>query len=808
MEEYAYTRTNDSEDDLLDMPLVRRAKGQAKGESTGQATGGAKGTATGGATKSRSRSSSDEDIPLVRKRSPKKNAPQVAAEAKKSPPQEEFFVFEDIEEQLKEKSKQLPKRKVIDYTKTSLGAQIFEPPKKKYTSVQKSPKKSIKSPAKKKAQAAQGQEEQQIGGEGPSTGPSKTYSEEECEAFISAASKVQVKEKFMNPITKKEITKGSAAYNKYIKDCQAKLTVETKESMKKEKETETSKFGQRKVYRCEDYKTQTTGSFEPNPHQIKARNRFGKILDKQVEENIRGLLLYYGLGSGKTCTYAMIADLYHKKFPDRPIFVFTPGSLRTNFLEQYCSFCGMNPKDVAKYFAFYSINDTSILKKLPKKLPPSLVIVDEVHKLTHGKSNDSPIISLIYDVINNSDDVNIVSGSGTPIETNLEELFYLTNLHIKDKFDIMPDFKSMFKWKEGVFYPKNKDKFLELFGSYISYYDPQKRLESSNKKSFPTVYYKNVYVPINPEREMAFIDIVNEENERMKKPNEELKFRDYEKYKKQKQNYFIATSRLKSSQYSNFYYPVLDSKKYKPGTEKAEKEEEEQKETSDLPVSIEDGGDDNLPRNAFPTGTPMNIGVPDKLKEEGGWITKQLLEDLYDQGEKIKQIVDDIETHEGKHAVYTRFKTYFGSRLLGAILDLKEIPYVYFDGDMDDKDRVRILEQFNSPENINGDKIKVIILTSAGSAGINLKEIRRFHILEQYFNLSYLKQVVGRGNRYLSHQRLPENKRNLTVLNYFLQLSDDELTNNYSSDVLSFKKGKDKDNSISNVRELLQNLDI
>ena len=28
----------------------------------------------------------------------------------------------------------------------------------------------------------------------------------------------------------------------------------------------------------------------------------------------------------------------------------------------------------------------------------------------------------------------------------------------------------------------------------------------------------------------------------------------------------------------------------------------------------------------------MNIGVPDKLKEEGGWITKQLLEDLHDQG--------------------------------------------------------------------------------------------------------------------------------------------------------------------------------
>ena len=200
--------------------------------------------------------------------------------------------------------------------------------------------------------------------------------------------------------------------------------------------------------------------------------------------------------------------------------------------------------------------------------------------------------------------------------------------------------------------------------------------------------------------------------------------------------------------------------------------------------------------------------VPDELVENGGWITKDTLKDLYDQGEKIQQIVKDIETYPGKHAVYTRFKTYYGSKLLGAILDLKGIPYVFFDGDMDDKSRVQVLEKFNALNNINGDKIKVIILTSAGSMGLNLKEIRRFHILEQYFNLSYLKQVIGRGNRYLSHMRLPENKRNLTVLNYYLQLSDDDLTQKYSSDVLSYNMGKSKDNAISEVRELLTKLDI
>jgi superfamily II DNA or RNA helicase len=734
--------------------------------------------------KSSSSSSFDEDTPLVRIPKTKKKIKSPSRSPSKSSSSGGFL---DIEEQVlstgqRRKSKS-PPRKVVDYTKSF----VLEKQKKAQSSI------NVKSPVKSK------KEEKRISPP-KKTQKEITFTEDDCEKFILASSKVGVKEKFLNPITKKEITKGSAAYNKYIKDCQGRLTVETKESIKKEKEEEISKFGQRKPYRCEDYKIRSSGKFEPNPHQIKARNRFLEIL-KNPKDPQRGLLLYYGLGSGKTCTYAMIADLYHQMYPERPIFVFTPGSLRTNFLEQYCSFCGLNPNTVSKKFAFYSINDTSIMKRLPKKLPPSLVIVDEVHKLTHGKSNDSPVISFIYDAINNSDGINIVSGSGTPIETTLDELFYLTNFHIKDKFDMLPDFKKMFKWKEGIFYPKDQEEFTKTFSPFISYYDPEKRLESTNKKAFPTVYYKNVYVPINPDREIAYIEAVKNENENMQKPNEDMKFRDYEKYKKQKQRYFIAMSRLRSAQDSNFSYPVILGKKRASGKQEAT--------DGDVPPAMEEGGlIDEIDPSEYGENTPMALGIPDKLKEEGGWITEDILEMLYDNGEKIEQIIKDIEEHEGKHAIYTRFKTYFGSRLLGAILDLKEIPYVYFDGDMDDKSRVEVLERFNSPTNINGDKIKVIILTSAGSAGINLKEIRRFHILEQYFNLSYMKQVIGRGNRYLSHQRLPENKRNLTVLNYFLELSDKDMTKNFSSDVLSYESAKDKDRTISKVRELIQTFDI
>jgi superfamily II DNA or RNA helicase len=666
------------------------------------------------------------------------------------------------------------------------------------------------------------------------------YNQNECEKFIEASKNVGLKEKFLNPITGKLITKGSASYNKYLKDCEPKLTVETSTLMKKEKIEKKDKFGIHKIYRCEDYPQKSGKPFVPNPHQIKAQNRFRQILEEPEPKNQRGLLLYYGLGSGKTCTYAMIADLYRRTFPDRHVFIFTPGSLRTNFLEQYCSFCGLDPKEVEKNFIFFTLNDTNILRKLPKNFNESLVIIDEVHKLTHAKANESSVISMIYDTINNSKNMHIVSGSGTPIETNIEELYYLTNLHLVEQFPYLSDFKKSFTFADkSYFIPKNKNDFIETYSSYISYYDPEKQMMDKGVSGFPKVYQERVEVPINPDRETKLIEVVDLETERMKPPNENLKFSDPERYRKLKSMYFIATSRLVSGQLSNYVYPkvnVGDLKNaikvpltkeqkeqekmdqefdiaFKIQSKKDEKEKEKEKIDQDFPIELEEGADkeivDELLDESSEKGTAVGLRIIDLPKEDGGWITDEQLNNLYeDGGEKIEEIINDIVSNEGKHAVYTRFKTYYGSRLLGSLLELKGIPFVFFDGDMDDKDRINVLERFNSPANIEGDKIKVIILTSAGSAGINLKEIRRFHILEQYFNLSYLKQVVGRGVRYLSHERLPEAKRNITIRNYFLDLSTPEITKSFSPDFLSYESGKSKDLSISKVREIIQSFGV
>lgn len=68
----------------------------------------------------------------------------------------------------------------------------------------------------------------------------------------------------------------------------------------------------------------------------------------------RGLLLYHGLGSGKTCTSIAIAEGMKS---DKQVIVMTPASLRMNYLEELKS-CGDLMYKKNQYWEFISIKDT------------------------------------------------------------------------------------------------------------------------------------------------------------------------------------------------------------------------------------------------------------------------------------------------------------------------------------------------------------------------------------------------------------------------------------------------------------------
>jgi N12 class adenine-specific DNA methylase len=86
--------------------------------------------------------------------------------------------------------------------------------------------------------------------------------------------------------------------------------------------------------------------FTPAPHQSKVKSFFKNSLYK-------GLLLYHKLGSGKSCTSIMVADDFLKNNLVKHVYVLTPGSLRKNWISEYCRVCGRIDKtEIMKKFTF------------------------------------------------------------------------------------------------------------------------------------------------------------------------------------------------------------------------------------------------------------------------------------------------------------------------------------------------------------------------------------------------------------------------------------------------------------------------
>ena len=83
-----------------------------------------------------------------------------------------------------------------------------------------------------------------------------------------------------------------------------------------------------------------------------------------------------------------------------------------------------------------------------------------------------------------------------------------------------------------------------------------------------------------------------------------------------------------------------------------------------------------------------------------------------------------------------------------------------------------------SPENKNlyGDIIKLLMITSSGAEGINLKNTRYVHIVEPYWHMVRVQQVIGRARRICSHEDLPIELQTIKVFIYISTFSSKQKT--------------------------------
>lgn len=106
----------------------------------------------------------------------------------------------------------------------------------------------------------------------------------------------------------------------------------------------------------------------------------------------------------------------------------------------------------------------------------------------------------------------------------------------------------------------------------------------------------------------------------------------------------------------------------------------------------------------------------------------------------------------------------------------KEIVRHVYNGEWDQiPDSIGSVLKAKYRNNNMGEVIKVFMITSSGSEGINLRNTRYVHIMDPYWHPVRLEQVIGRARRICSHKSLPEALQTVEVFVYLMIFSDAQL---------------------------------
>ncbi len=105
-------------------------------------------------------------------------------------------------------------------------------------------------------------------------------------------------------------------------------------------------------------------------------------------------------------------------------------------------------------------------------------------------------------------------------------------------------------------------------------------------------------------------------------------------------------------------------------------------------------------------------------------------------------------------------------------------------------------------DNKDGHKVKVVLISRAGSEGIDLKFIRQVHILEPWYNMNRIEQIIGRAVRNFSHKDLEFEERNVEIFMHGTILGKENIEE--AADLYVYRVAEFKAIQIGNVTRILK----
>lgn len=629
--------------------------------------------------------------------------------------------------------------------------------------------------------------------------------------------------------------------------------------------------------------------FELVPHQLFIRN----FLSFQTPYN--SLLLYHGLGTGKTCSAISVSEemrTYLKQLGiTQRILVVASPNVQDNFKLQLfddrklklidglwnltactgnkylkeinpMSMKGLSKEKVIRQinriinnaylfvgyteFANYITKKSSsedgtklekkeMIKKLKKHFNNRLIIIDEVHNIRIGdEKQDKRVAQELLKLVKYVDNLRLLFLSATPMYNSYKEIIWLLNvmnmndrrstIELKDVFDkngnllIGPDGKnigeeiirrkatgyvSFVRGENPYTFPYRI--FPSLFSKQNTFKElPYPRNQLNGKSIIQPLEHLDVYVNIaGSYQQSAYEYIIKKISEKAGKTKTGLpSFENMEA--------FGYTLLQKPLQALNMVYP---NKLFDEGK------------NIDGKILLGSEGLRKTMKFTETTNPPTRKNFEYRPSSYGNIFAS---ENIGQYSSKIKGITDQILNSNGIVLIYSQF---IDGGLIPMALALEEMGFTRFGTkasnlfknaphkEIDSKslltkeqmenkedfspatytmitgekalspDTVYDLKNLTDEDNKYGKKIKVVLISMTGTEGIDFKNLRQVHILEPWYNLSLIEQIIGRAVRTCSHKLLPFVERNVEIFLYgtIFSNSDYEAADLYIYRLAEFK---------------------
>lgn len=526
-----------------------------------------------------------------------------------------------------------------------------------------------------------------------------------------------------------------------------------------------------------------------------------------IEGKTRGLLVYHTPGMGKTLAAVAVAD--HFRAQGRVVIFMAPLSLHENFRASMRKYYGMKKlpglEHNVQQIYFVSTNASNMFEQVARimtkarerrratdegrdadqladqlsgmdaqltgvvprgskekfllNLNNTCIIVDECHDLANSITNLSSNASKLYGSIVRARDIKLLFLTGTPIVNDPFEIVPLLNM-LRGYLDgnrttLFPEyydeFQQTFTTRERQM--KNQHVFLRRISGLVSYYGDL--FTGSNSTDFPEELPMIIEkVPMSLEQFQSY-NIFREQERRKEFEMQKRRSSSSSKadkhlaiYSSDSKKAAVSSSsyRIKSRQASNFYLPAVTSGAIKDIEafpiemlqidKLAEFSPKFVKMLENIDKHVSKG-QLGLVYSEFVTGEGINL------------FSRTLIANGWDE-----YLVDDtIGGGSGGAAALMELLVATGGAQPAAKTSLR---FAKITGEIDAETRAKLVNTFNT-----GKDLTLLLISSTGAQGLSLQNVRHIHMMEPYWNISRLRQVIGRGVRYLSHKSLKPEERNV-----------------------------------------------